>query len=105
MFEFAAKIILLGSILGMGFIILRKIPVLVNLPKVGELAERKPLSFRSLLREKIKPKEKVKFLKEVVVNKPVAGIKKIRRKKSEFEDENKEVNFSEDYWEKIRRGE
>jgi len=103
--EFTAKIILIGGILGMGFIILRKIPVLVNLPEVGELTERKPLSFRSLLREKIKPKEKLKFLKEVVVNKPVAGIKKIRRKKSEFEDENKEVNFSEDYWEKIRRGE
>ena len=74
MFEFAAKIIILFGIAGMALMILSKIPVLVNLQEIET-------------NRKLKPKKKLNF----------------KKKKQQFVEEEK-VDFSEDYWDKIRRG-
>ncbi len=85
MLELTAEIILIASIIGILFIFFRKMPVLVSLPEI----------------------ERVKFLKSVPgqVFSKMKDLKResLKRAKPEFEKE-KEINFSEDYWEKIRKG-
>jgi len=98
MLEFIIKITLLGSIFGLVFIIIRKIPVLKSLPE-EEMRISQPKGnflgviriFETFLKEKI-----VGLLKSF----RTFPLKKV--KKESFEEE--KVDFSEDYWEKIRRG-
>ena len=80
MLELSAKIILIGGLLGMGFIILRKIPALVTLSEL----------------EKIKPREKVKLARRTF-----SKLKNFKKEKN-FKEE--KSHLSDDYWEKIRKG-
>ncbi len=94
MFELAAKIILIGGLLGIGFMIFRKIPALRELAEVDvrSLVERKD---KILNLSKISLKT-TSFLAEFG--------SKFKDLKKEKKEEKKEVNFSDDYWEKIRKG-
>ncbi|MCD6500454.1 hypothetical protein J7K42_00330 [bacterium] len=96
MLEFTAKIILIGSILGLAFMILRKIPVLRELPTF-----------------EMKPSEKERIFISPAIGKKIKRIKvglwqKISQRLKNFKKEKNfkesEPHFSEDYWEKIRRG-
>lgn len=93
MLELIAKIILIGGLLGVGFMIFRKIPALRELAEVDiESFERKG---EILSLSKISSKT-TSFLGELR--------SKFKDLKKEKKEEEKEVNFSDDYWDKIRRG-
>lgn len=85
MIELIAQIILISSIIGILFIFFRKMPVLINLPEI----------------------ERVKFIKSIpeYVFSKMKDFKKesLKKAKPEFKKE-KNVIFSDDYWEKIRKG-
>ncbi len=93
MFELTAKIILIGGLLGTGFMILRKIPVLRELAEVGVKFPEREGEILNL--SKISSKT-TSFLAELR-----SKFKDLKKKRKEKE---KEVEFSDDYWEKIRRG-
>jgi len=96
MLELFAKIILIGSILGMGTIAVQKIPVLRNLPiEKEELKEKRKISW-SLISKTIERRIKISlsFLKNQFLN-----LKKFKR-----DSKGKENKFSDDYWNKIRNG-
>jgi hypothetical protein len=97
MYEFVVKIILFGSIFGIWFIIIRKIPVLINLPEV----ETKKLQKGRSLLSTIKSLES--FLRKNFKEKIISGFKFPRKRNKKKFEEKEEVNFSEDYWEKIRK--
>lgn len=93
MLELTVKIILIGGLLGMGFMIFRKIPALRELAEVDiESFERKG---EILNLSKISSKT-ISFLGELR--------SKFKDLKKEKKEEEKEVNLSDDYWDKIRRG-
>ncbi|MBZ9572779.1 hypothetical protein KJA17_01100 [Patescibacteria group bacterium] len=95
MLEFIAKIILVGSILGMGFMIFRKIPVLSKIPEIEtKLSEKKAILTLSVLREKTK-------LFKSVLSQKIHKLKNLKKEKN-FKEE--ETNLSDNYWEKIRKG-
>lgn len=81
MLELTAKIILIGSIFGMGYIIIRKIPAITVLTENRMRVQEKKKSF---------PKKKI-FPK----------LKNFKKKKS-FKE--KKSHLSDDYWKKIRKG-
>jgi len=99
MLEFIIKITLLGSIFGLAFIIIRKIPILKSLSE-EEMRISQPKGdflgairiFETFLKEKI-----LGLLKSFT-------IKSLKKAKKEGFEEKEEVDFSENYWEKIRRG-
>lgn len=93
MFELAAKIILIGGLLGIGFMIFRKIPALRKLAEVDIKFPEREDKILNLSRISLKT---TSFLAELG-----SKFKDLKREKKE---EKKEVNFSDDYWEKIRRG-
>ena len=103
MLEFIIKITLLGSIFGLVFIIIRKIPVLKSLPE-EEMRISQPKGnflgviriFETFLRRDLKEKI-LDFIKSFTVE-------SLKKAKKEGFEEKEEVDFSEDYWEKIRRG-
>jgi len=97
MLEFIIKITLLGSIFGLVFIIIRKIPVLKSLPEEEMRISQPKGNFLGVIR-----------IFEIFLKEKIVGLLKSFRtfslkkvKKESFEEE---VDFSEDYWEKIRRG-
>ncbi len=96
MLVLTAKIILIGSIIGMGTIIVKKIPVLSSLPiSEEELKRKKGISYSSILkRVKERNKDFLPFLKSRFSN-----LKNLKRK-----FQGRENKFSDDYWEKIRQG-
>ena len=103
MIELVFQVILFSSIAGLAFLILRKIPVLVSLP-VEEAGEKEPFSWRGFLKETVKQKDKAAFVKRMLVERGMAKLKKLKRNKKRSKTGEREVNFSDDYWEKIRRG-
>ena len=93
-----AKFVLFGSIFGIAFIVVRKMPALASLPaiEVRKLPERKSFleairffafSFGKNFEEKI-----------------ISSFKSLKKRNKEKFEEKEEVNFSDDYWEKIRKG-
>ena len=110
MIELFAIVSLVIGLIGMGVIIVRKIPVLTELSP----QEIEPISLRKL-RKKIKDRETFKsFSKGILLQKILSKIRvltlktdnktstwlmKLRQKSAE-----KKSDFSDDYWEKIRKG-
>lgn len=104
MLELTAKIILIGSVAGMGLIVVRKIPLLREL----SVEERRPLDWG----------EKIKILSQKVSQKVFSKINFScslgERRKQAFsflsrfaakkKKKEKETNLSDDYWKKIRKG-
>ena len=82
MLIFVAKIILISSIGGMLYAIIRKIPAMAALPES----------------EMVVPEQKKSFPKKKLFPK----IKNFKDDKEELETE--KPDFSDDYWEKIRKG-
>ena len=93
MLELTAKVILIGGLLGMGFMIFRKIPALRELAEVGVRFPEREGKILNL--SKISSKT-TSFLAELQ--------SKFKDLKKEKKEEEKEVELSDDYWEKIRRG-
>ncbi|MCD6233248.1 hypothetical protein J7J81_02640 [bacterium] len=98
MLALLSKFVLLGSSVGMLFITIRRIPDLVKLPQNIDLSHKKDefvsgnkgrgnffqlLSFSKLFSSRIK--------------------KPATKKKMKNLNNGEDVNFSEDYWEKIRK--
>lgn len=98
MIELAAKIILLGSIFGLGFMIIRKTPVLVKLPVEDLEGQKKKKNFLELI------KFLAEFWREDFQKKIIEAIKLLRKPAKKNFWKKEELNFSEDYWEKIRKG-
>jgi hypothetical protein len=98
MFEFVVKIILFGSIFGIGFIMIRKIPVLVNLPEVEIKKSQQGRNFLLTI------KSLESFLRKNFKEKIISRFKSLKKRNKEKFEEKEEVNFSDDYWEKIRKG-
>jgi hypothetical protein len=110
MIEIIALIILLGSFVGMGVIVYRKIPVLIALPIRGNAI---PRIFGSL-KYRIKNNEAIKsfsvetilqrYLSKIMVfvlkieNKIGEWLMKLRQKNIQ-----KKTKFSNDYWQKIMK--
>ena len=92
MFELTAKIILIGGLLGMGFMIFRKIPALRKLTEVDIKSFERKGEILNL--SKISSKT-ISFLGELR-----SKFKDLKKEKKE----EKEVNLSDNYWDKIRRG-
>ena len=110
--ELTAVIILFGSLLGMGVIILRKIPALVDLPEVLPQREKGRLFLR--LKTKIKEIPGLKsfsyevFLQKILSkirilslkseNKTGSWLQKLRKKsqKNKFQE-------NDNYWEEIKK--
>jgi len=80
-----AKIILIGGLFGVGFIVWRKIPALALLAE----SEIRPLE------------KKENFLKKEKIFSKLKNFKNFKKEKNPKEDK---PDFSNDYWEKIRRG-
>ncbi len=96
MLEIVAKIILAGSILGMGAIAVQKIPVLTNLPIEKEkLKKKRKISWSSISNT---IKRRIKFSLSFLRNR-FLSLKKFKDNSKE-----KENKFSDDYWNKIRKG-
>ena len=110
--ELVAIIILFGSFLGMGVIISRKIPVLVELPEVPARANWKDIL--SKLKEKIKVLNPFKsFSHEMFLQKLLSKIRilslksenKIGNWLQELREKSQKKKFKEDdnYWEEIKK--
>lgn len=108
MIELIAIIIFLVGLIGMSVIIVRKVPVLVELPA----QETGPSSLEKF-RERIKNNGGLRsFSKELLLQKIVSKIRvltlKTDNKTSNWlmelrqKSAKKRTNFSEDYWKKIR---
>lgn len=93
MLELTAKIILIGALSGMAFIVFQKIPALRELTETGlEFSKR---------RGKILNLNKISLKTTSFLSKFQSKFKDLKREKK---NKRKEVNFSDDYWEKIRKG-
>jgi hypothetical protein len=110
-YEIAAQIILVCSLIGIGVIIFRKIPVLVKLPEVLPQKEESKLFLR--LKEKIKILNPLKsFSYEIFLQKILSKVK-ILSLKAENKSSNwlKRLrmkakirkNLDPDYWEEIKK--
>ena len=110
--ELIAGIILFGSLLGMGVIILRKIPVLVNLPEVLPQIEKEKLFLR--LKTKIKEIPGFKsFSYEIFLQKLLSRIRILSLKSENktgswlqrLREKSKKNKFQENdnYWEEIKK--
>ena len=110
--ELTAVIILFGSLLGMGAIILRKIPVLVNLPEVLPQREKGKLFLR--LKTKIKEIPGLKsFSYEIFLQKILSKIRILSLKSEnktgswlqKLREKSKKNKFQENdnYWEEIKK--
>lgn len=111
--ELIAGIILFGSLLGMGAIILRKIPVLVELPEIPAVR----INWRSIflkLKEKIKNTSFLKsFSHEVFLQKILSKIRILSLKSENktgswlqrLREKSKKNKFQENdnYWEEIKK--
>ncbi len=91
-----AKIILWGSVLGMVAIAIMKMPILRELPLEGEVEKKKSFSF---FLKKIKGKA---VFPGLFFRKNFSLIKSKFSKRESLKEEKPE--FSDDYWEKIRKG-
>lgn len=111
-FELIAGIILFGSLLGTGVIILRKIPVLVNLPEVLPQIEKEKLFLR--LKTKIKEIPGLKsFSQEVFLQKILSKIRILSLKSEnktgswlqKLREKSQKNKFQENdnYWEEIKK--
>jgi len=108
--EIISYIVLFISIVGLGGIIYRKIPVLVNLPVISGSLENE--TFVVKLKKKIK---KINFLKnfssEIFLQKILSKIRilalKVEHKTSnllqELREKNREKKENENYWENIKK--
>lgn len=111
-YEITAIIILVGSLFGIGVILLRKIPVLVELPET-------PAGF-NLKESLLKLKNKIKFLKHLKIPAYEIFLQKILSKvrvltlKTESKTSNwleklrqksikKRNNFSDNYWQGLKK--
>jgi len=109
--ELAAVIILFGSLLGMGAIILRKIPVLVELPGIPAAG----INWRGIF---LKLKEKIKILNpfksfsyEIFLQKLLSRIRiltlKTDNKTSSWlqrlREKSRKQKLSDNYWEEIKK--
>lgn len=110
--ELIAGIILFGSLLGMGAIILRKIPALVELPEVIKKPSRQP--FWPELKRKIKNTPSFKsFSYEIFLQKLLSRIRILTLKTDNktsgwlqrLREKSKKNKFQENdnYWEKIKK--
>ena len=111
-FELAALIILFGSLLGMGAIMLRKIPVLVDLPKVIKKPSGEPFwlklkrkiknipGFKSFSYEIFLQKllSRIRILTLKTDNKTSSWLQRLRERsqKRKFQD-------NDNYWEEIKK--
>ena len=111
-FELAALIILFGSLLGMGAIIVRKIPVLVGLPEVIKKPSGEPFwpklkrrikntpGFKSFSSEMFLQKllSQIRILTLKTDNKTSSWLQRLREKsrKQKFQD-------NDNYWEEIKK--
>lgn len=111
-FELIAGIILFGSLLGMGAIILRKIPVLVGLPEV--IKKPSGESFWPKLKRKIKNTPGLKsFSYEIFLQKLLSRIRILTLKTDnktsswlqKLREKSKKNKFQENdnYWEEIKK--
>ena len=110
MIELIATVILLGSIFGMGVIILRKIPVLVSLPEVSEKKEglrwqlgrkiEKILPFKNfsydLFLQKILTRIRILILK-------IENLLFQRLQKLKESSQKKKIEKEDNYWEEIKK--
>jgi len=97
MLALAAKIILIGSVAGMGFIVVRKIPVLRSLPR----SKKPPLFWWDLLGiGKEFFGEKIKIFEVLLTQKILPKIKKIKKQKDPKQEK---PHLPDDYWEKLRK--
>ncbi len=110
--ELIAGIILFGSLLGMGVIILRKIPVLVELPEVIKKPSGEP--FWPKLKRKIKNTPGLKsFSYEIFLQKLLSRIRILSLKSENktgswlqrLREKSKKNKFQENdnYWEEIKK--
>ncbi len=110
--ELIAGIILFGSLLGMGAIILRKIPALVELPEVIKKPSRQP--FWPELKRKIKNTPGLKsFSYEIFLQKLLSRIRILSLKSENktgswlqrLREKSKKNKFQENdnYWEEIKK--
>ena len=109
-FEIIAGIILFGSLLGMGAIMLRKIPVLVELPEIIKKPSRQP--FWPKLKRKIKNIPGFKsFSYEIFLQKLLSRIRiltlKTDNKTSNWlqrlREKSRKQKPSDNYWEEIKK--
>lgn len=109
MIELIAVLILIGSIIGLGMILFRKIPVLVELPEIAE----KPLlgNFWQKLKEKIKNLPPFKsFSSEVFIQKLLSKIRiltlrienKIAVELQKLREKGKKKNL-DSYWQELKK--
>ena len=110
--ELIAGIILFGSLLGMGAIMLRKIPVLIELPEVIKKPSGEPFWLK--LKRKIKNTPGLKsFSSEVFLQKILSKIRILSLKSDNktgswlqrLREKSKKNKFQEDdnYWEEIKK--
>ena len=111
-FELAALIILFGSLLGMGAIIVRKIPVLVGLPEVIKKPSGEPFwlklnrkiknipGFKSFSYEIFLQKllSKIRILSLKTDNKTFNWLQKLREK-----SKRKKIKENDNYWEELKK--
>jgi hypothetical protein len=111
MFELIATFILIISIFNMGIILIRKIPILAELPET-----KTPLFPKSVflkLKNKVKIFSSRKFSSEIILQKILSKIRiltlKTENKTSKWLEKlrqksiKKKSNFKEDYWEKLKK--
>lgn len=110
MIELFAIVILVIGLIGMGVIIVRKIPVLAELSaqEIGPSSLRNlkkkirdGRTFKSFSKEILLQKmlSKIRILTLKTENKTGTWLEKLRQKSGK-----KKSNFSDDYWKKIRKG-
>ena len=110
MLELSATIILFISLIGMAIIIIRKIPILAELP-IQEVKRPKVLK---IIKEKIKINGKVKlFSGDILLQKMLSNIRiltlKTDSKTSDWlaklrqKSIKKKNSFSDDYWQKLKK--
>ncbi|PIZ01252.1 hypothetical protein COY61_00150 [bacterium (Candidatus Gribaldobacteria) CG_4_10_14_0_8_um_filter_33_9] len=104
MFNLVAEIILMASIAGMAALVVRKIPVLKNLPINSVVFEKekteKFLIFKEFKEKILKgAKEKVKKFYSFFLNNFF-----IKLKKEKEQDPKEKTKLSGNYWQRIKRG-
>ena len=115
MLELSATIILFGSFVGIGVIIIRKIPVLVELPvRESSFSESYKSKILREIKKKIKVNDKIKsFSVNILLQKILSKIRiltlktdnktsdwLIRLRQKSIEKKN---NFSDNYWQKVKK--
>jgi len=112
-YELIATIILFGSLLGMGVLIFRKIPVLVELPEVSPRKKKgKAPGFFQRELEKIKKINPFKsFSYEIFLQKILSKIRILSLKTEnrtfrwlqKLREKSKKEKENDDYWQKLKK--